>query len=155
MSTKSENHEHDDTSGGFPKVKHKSYQSQMKQNNSTELSGLSSIKIYIKNCTPELPDPNPGFSGFSSKFQHGGMTKPLLSGQMCRYFGVIFACLSPPRGSIGLTRQTGTHELQRSDEAYVLVQKFLRNLSAGRTTQRTLPRLVPLLFGLWLFFELL
>ena len=48
----------------FPKVKSKSYQPEMKQNNSTEISGLSFLfKIYNKNGSPQTPPqtPNPFF----------------------------------------------------------------------------------------------
>ena len=47
MSTKSEKHNNDDFSG-LPKMNPKSYQSKMKQNNSTELLGYSFNNIYSK-----------------------------------------------------------------------------------------------------------
>ena len=40
---------------GCPKMSPKSYLSKMKQNNSTELSGLSFRKIYNKNDPPDPP----------------------------------------------------------------------------------------------------
>ena len=48
----------------FPKVKSKSYYSQIKKNNSTELSaGHSFLKIYNRNVPPDPPQtPNPDFS---------------------------------------------------------------------------------------------
>ena len=41
---------------GFPKVKSKSYESQMKQNNSTQLLGQLLSKIEV-NMTPQTPNP--------------------------------------------------------------------------------------------------
>ena len=57
---KSENREHEGFLG-YSKVKSKRYYSRVKQNNSTELSGHSFLKIYSRNGPPEPPDPTSGF----------------------------------------------------------------------------------------------
>ena len=57
---KSENHENHGFSGS-PIMKSKSYESEMKQNNSTELFGYSFNNIYNKNGPPDPLDPKPAF----------------------------------------------------------------------------------------------
>ena len=59
MSARSENHENDDFAYVW-KVEAKSYQSQMKQNSYTELSGHSSAKTYNKNGPHKPPIPQIG-----------------------------------------------------------------------------------------------
>ena len=81
-STRSENHEHDGLSGS-PKMKSKSFQSKMKQNNSTELLGHSFNTIYSKNASPQTPwTPNPQLFLDFPRFSIGLTTFPILPNEL-------------------------------------------------------------------------
>ena len=88
ISAKSENHKNE----GF-----ESYQSKMKQNNSTQLSGHSFLKTYGKNGTPDPPKPQTVFFSHFPRFPIGNASVlvPKLTSNTALGLNVVKMCLNP------------------------------------------------------------